>query len=99
MLEDLSHLSAAEVLIMCRRYRADGENRFFPTPGQLMATMKEKPVVPRSNLPKYSKDEFVNHQAAANLKSVAQVLREHGHDLAARKWEARDHLAKTGPIG
>lgn len=99
MLSDLGNFSVIEVERACMRYRMNGENRFFPTSGQLMAEPKEKPVVPHSNLKRLAPDEFVNPHAARKLKSVAQVLREHGYDAAAGKWEARNHLAKTGATG
>ena len=89
MLEDLAHLSPAEVRIACRRYRADAANKFFPTPGQLLGAMKDKPVTHRTPPPRFDRKEFEHPNAARTLKPVGQILREHGFEAAARKWEAR----------
>lgn len=34
---DLAHLSEQQVLTACKRYRTNPENKFFPTPGMLLA--------------------------------------------------------------
>lgn len=38
--EDLGHLSDAEIAYGCARYRRNPANRFFPTPGQLLEACK-----------------------------------------------------------
>jgi hypothetical protein len=38
--EDCKHLSFARLREACRRYRQNPDNRFFPTPGQLLGTLK-----------------------------------------------------------
>lgn len=90
MLEDLAHLTPAEVQIACRRYRADGNNRFFPTPGQLLLafTPPALPAIQRSSLKRFDSTEF-NAPRCEKLKSVGQILRENGFGAAAGKWETQ----------
>lgn len=87
MLGDLDHLTAYQVEDACTRYRRDPLNKFFPTPGQLMAVKEPAPIVPRSNLKHYDPKEF-QAPREGKLKLVAQILREHGFEGAANKWEA-----------
>lgn len=87
MLSDLSQFTAFQVEDACAAYRRDGANKFFPTSGQLMDATKEKPSVPHSNLKRYDPKEF-DAPRAGTLKPVWYILREHGHEAAARKWEA-----------
>lgn len=88
MLADLDHLSAYQVEDACTLYRRNSGNKFFPTPGQLIAKPAEKPVVARSNLKRFDPKEF-DAPRAANLKPVAQILREHGFEKSSDRWEAR----------
>lgn len=87
MMADLDHLTAYQVEDACVAYRRDQNNKFFPTPGQLIAAKDPKPVVPRSNLKHYDPKEF-DAPREGKLKPVAQILREHGFEGAANKWEA-----------
>lgn len=78
MLSDLGKYSVVDVERACMRYRMNGENRFFPTSGQLMAPPKEKPVVAKSNLKQYNSTEFTHHDAVApgKLKPPYLILME-----------------------
>lgn len=38
--EDLRHLTAEEMAEACRRYRQNPNNKFFPTPGQILAALR-----------------------------------------------------------
>lgn len=80
MLEDLAHLTPAEVQIACRRYRADGTNRFFPTPGQLLDNSKAKPapVVQHSNLKRFDQADFHSENVVppGQLKAPYLILME-----------------------
>jgi len=88
MLSDLGSFSPYQVEDACAAYRRSGGNKFFPTSGQLMDASKPAPIVPRSNLKRYDPKEF-EAPRAEKLKSVGQVLREHGFDRAANKWESK----------
>lgn len=92
MLQDTSGLSAYEVEDACAAYRRNGANRFFPTPGQLMDAIKSKFTDPPRRLEAYNPREFEARNAApaGSLKPVGQILREHGFERAAGKWEARN---------
>lgn len=46
-LDDLAGRSAWEVAEACKAWRRDGANRFFPTPGQLLALMPRPEPPPR----------------------------------------------------
>lgn len=46
-LDDLAGRSAWEVAEACKAWRRDGANRFFPTPGQLLALMLRPEPPPR----------------------------------------------------
>lgn len=50
LLEDLAHLSDAQLAYGCARYRRDPENRFFPSPGQLLAACKSPFDFPRGKI-------------------------------------------------
>jgi len=88
MLADLGRFSPYEVEDACAAYRRNGANKFFPTSGQLMDATRPAPIVPKSNLAKFDPKEF-HAPKAGTLKPVSQILREHGFERAAGKWEAR----------
>lgn len=79
MLSDLGKYSVVDVERACMRYRMNGENRFFPTSGQLMAPEKEKPAVARSSLKHYDPKEFKHHNPVppGQLKAPYLILMEH----------------------
>lgn len=88
MLEDLDGLSAYQVEDACANYRRDPTNKFFPTPGQIIEATRGKFADPPHRLPKFDPAEFA-YERSGVLKPVGQILREHGFDRAADKWEAR----------
>lgn len=100
LLEDLAHLTASEVQIACRRYRSDGENKFFPTSGQLLRAFDPPAKEAHFNLPKFTANMYerpeISHQG--KLPSVAEVLRKHGQRAAAEAWEARGASRMKGGI-
>lgn len=46
--DDLGAYTDEEIANACRRYRQDGENKYFPTPGALLALMKNPYADPPS---------------------------------------------------
>ena len=88
MLADLGRFSPYEVEDACTAYRRNGANKYFPTSGQLMDATKPAPIVPKSNLKRFNPKEF-DAPRAETLKPVSQILREHGFERAASKWDAR----------
>ena len=87
MLADLGRFTPYEVEDACAAYRRNGANKFFPSSGQLMDATKPAPIVPKLNLPRFNPKEF-DAPRAGKLKPVGQILREHGFERAARKWDA-----------
>lgn len=90
MLTDLAGLSAYQVEDACAQYRRNGANRFFPTPGQLLDAAKDKFADPPRRLPTFDRKEFDRTGHSANLRPVGDILREHGFERSADKWEARE---------
>lgn len=88
MLLDLDGLSPYQIEDACANYRRDPANKYFPTPGQIIEAMRGKFEEKPQRLPKYNPDEF-HCERAAVLKPIGQVLREHGFERAADKWDAR----------
>lgn len=85
-LTDLSDMSADTVERACMAYRMNGQNRFFPTPGQLREALKPPPgPEPRLRLETFRGYPEPMPRATA---SVADVLRKHGMESAARGYEA-----------
>lgn len=85
MLTDLERFSSADVERACMRWRTSAE-RFFPTSGQLIEMIQGASFSsPPRRLQLFKGYPEPEQQAT---KSVAQVLREHGHDKAADGYEA-----------
>jgi hypothetical protein len=85
---DLARYTPAEISDACDTYRRNGENRFFPTPGALLALLKPD-ASERPRLPTFRAGQLQIGGRKAT-KSVAEVLREHGFERQAEKWEGRD---------
>ena len=89
-LDDLEPYSATDVAYACEQYRKQPKSDFFPKIGQLIALINPKrPAwdIPPSHLPKYSAREHLLLEAKRATRSVAEVLRDAGHENAARQWE------------
>jgi len=96
MLQDMANLSAYEVEDACAKYRRNGANRFFPTPGQLIDATKSKfDDVPRRLQPFNPKEFEARGAHHGPLKPIGQILREHGFERAAGKWDARAYLSES----
>lgn len=88
-LTDLSGFTPAQIGSACALYRRNGENRFFPTPGQLLELLRPPPREVRYSLPTYEQPKELEAPRTGKLKSVGQILRDAGHIRAADSWEAR----------
>lgn len=83
-LDDLKAYQPAQISAACDAYRRSGE-KFFPTPGQLLKFIKaDSPSRPR--LETYKPPQIEGRQAT---KTVGQVLRDHGMEDAAIRWESK----------
>lgn len=87
MLADLDHLSAYQVEDACMKYRRDGANKFFPTPGQIIDALKDKFADPPRRLQPYNSKEF-DVPRTGKLKPISEILRGNGFGRAAEDWEA-----------
>lgn len=87
---DLEKYSAADINAACIEYRRDVANKYYPKSAELLAILNPKPSEfghdrgPR--LPMYEGPPPLSGPRAT--KSVAEVLREHGFDHAAGRWES-----------
>jgi hypothetical protein len=91
-LSDLQDVTPQDFERACTAYRMDGQNRFFPTPGQLRAAIAPKES-PRLRLETFR--GYPGPKTRSTL-SVAEVLRKHGHEASAARWEERQkNLPKT----
>jgi len=84
-LEDFRKLSVYQVEMACREYRRNPENKFFPTPGQLLDLTKDKFADTPSRLPRF--EGYPALEGPRATKSVAQILEEHGFTGEAAKWK------------
>jgi hypothetical protein len=88
-LSDLAPFTPQEISAACDTYRRNGENKFFPTPGALLAILKPAGTgTERLRLPTFHAGQRQIGGRKAT-KSVAEVLREHGFDAQAKRWEDR----------
>lgn len=90
-LDDLAKYSPADVEYACRKYRQDPENKFFPKSGELIGILTPKRAVwdtPPSKLPVFRSPPALTGPKP-KLRSVAEILRESGHTVAAERWKAR----------
>lgn len=103
MLSDLKAFTVVDVERACVKYRMKGENRFFPTSGQLMASLQEKPEpAPRSNLKHYDAAEFQHDKAVppGQLKAPYLILMENrGMSFDAAMAAQRRMFPKAFPSG
>lgn len=87
-LDDLEGKSPYDVDAACRQYRSNPDNQYFPRTGQLLELMGEK-CRPSEVQERHSKP-FVRYPALDSpraTKSVAEILKEHGFNGAAERWE------------
>lgn len=89
-LSDLSGYSPAQVERACAEYRQNPANKFFPHSGELLGLMGHGKTEYRSRLPTHRATPALTGPRAP-VKSVAQVLREHGMTAAAKKWDAPNY--------
>ena len=92
-LMDLANFTPTEVERACMEYRRKPGSEFFPKISQLLEILRPaKPAwdgQPRSCLPRYERSQFMLSGPKPKLKSVGDVLRQHGYAAAAEQWEAR----------
>lgn len=97
-LHDLADFTPTQIERACMDYRRKPGSEFFPKVSQLLEILKPpRPAYdgqPRSCLPKYERSQFMLTGPKPKLKSVGDVLRQHGHGAAAERYEARK--CKTG---
>ena len=89
-LYDLRAYEVRDIAHACDRYRQGPENRFFPTPGQLLAILKPAQAEPEerhARRPFRSDYRMIGMKQAT--KSVAEVLADHGFTVDAKAWERR----------
>jgi hypothetical protein len=85
-LHDLDGYTPKDVNYACEVYRQNAENRFYPTPGQLLAILRRYES-PSPRLPRFQAPRQIG--MTQSTKTVAQVLREHGYEAAAQSWGDR----------
>lgn len=87
-LDDLADFLPSEIERACMTFRRNPENKFFPKSGELLGILNAKSVwdTPPSRLPKFRSPPALTGPKP-RLKSVGDVLRENGHQLAADKYE------------
>lgn len=98
MVEDLGDYPLYEIETAIKRYRQNGENRFFPTPGQLISLLKPPKPEPKCRL-----ETFRDYQDAPGpraTKTAAQVLAEHGLKMPGQPIPGPLPYAtdKNGPV-
>ena len=84
-LADLGAFTPEQINQACAEYRRNGENKFFPTSGQLLKLLASGSS--HCRLPTYRAPAAL--EAPRATKSVAQVLKEHGFDREGTAWEER----------
>lgn len=94
-MEDLSHLTPDDVERACMRYRMNQENRFFPTPGQLLGALKSSFDLPKSRLPAFRPYQDPERRAT---KSVAEILAESGQVAASDAWRKWKYNRESSQI-
>jgi len=87
MLADLDGLSPYQVEDACANYRRNPENKFFPTPGQIIEAVGGKFSEQPRRLQGYDPKEFSGPRINAT-RTVAEVLRQTGNGRAAEDWQA-----------
>ena len=87
-LNDLEPYSPRDVEIACEEYRRKPESKYFPKVGELLEIMRGPKWLrePKSSLPTWRTPAGFLEAPRGKTKSVAEVLREHGHEAAAAKW-------------
>lgn len=86
-LSDLAAFTPEQINQACAEYRRNGENRFFPTSGQIRELIQGQPSEPRRHLTTFR--GYPALEAPRATKSVAEVLRAHGMDRAAESWDRK----------
>lgn len=89
-LDDLAGHTPEQVSKACEQYRKNPDSKFFPKIGEIIELIKGPKWLqdqPRS-LPVFRSSQYQLAAPRGKTKSVAEVLREHGHGELAEKWEA-----------
>ena len=81
-LQDLERYAVRDIEYACKVYRQNPENKFYPTPGQLLGILGRYETKETGRLEAYRAPQIEMRQAT---KSVAQVLLEHG--FSAHGWK------------
>lgn len=92
-LNDLAEFEPVQVERACMEYRRRPGSEFFPKICQILEILKPpRPAYdgqPRSCLPKFERSQFMLTGPKPKLKSVGEVLRQHGFTRAADSYDAR----------
>lgn len=90
-LDDLRGYTPEQVDAACIRYRKEPDSKFFPHTGELLKLLGARSsfAQPEYRLPTWTTPKGLLERPRGKMKSVAEVLRDHGQIAAAEKWEAR----------
>jgi hypothetical protein len=99
-LEDLEDYTPAEVAEACKIYRCNSENRWFPTPGMLLAILKRYEMSKPKGIAAQPNTNLQIDYARGPFKSVAEILKaaEHKkkHKTFHEQEEAEEGSAAQG---
>lgn len=89
-LDDLRGYSPTQIERACMQFRKRPDSTFFPKSGQLLGILGADRELdpPRSRLPTWRAPAALM-APRGKLKTVAEVLRDSGHTVAADRWEWR----------
>lgn len=85
-IDDLRGWNVDDIERACAAYRADPENKYFPRIGQILGILQESKAKPPCRLQTYVPPRLSGPRA---IKSVAEVLRDHGFEHQAEMWKAK----------
>lgn len=87
-LDDLAGFEPWQIERACMEFRRQPENKFFPKSGELLGILRPKSAwdTPPSRLPKFRSPPALTGPKP-KLRSVGDVLRDHGHGGAAERYE------------